>query len=217
MPSRFGITGGAFRHRPGLASKETIVIIADLVIDLDAVFAKRRTLIEETAAVAPADLRGLTIELYDRIDRITDGVTDEEERVIAGNPAEDGAPGWNLAHVAGHVTAGLEEDAAQGCTLARGVQVTGRSRYEIPWEEVTAAAQVRQRLAESRRMSLAFLDAWPDRPHLDNVYDHPAFGTTNAAAFHVLGLFHGRGYLAQFEEIVRQAAAASASSRSVAV
>lgn len=126
--------------------------------------------------------------------------------VVATDPAEDGAPGWTLGHVIVHLTAGLEENAGRAATLARGAEVTGRPRYETPWEEVTTAAQVRQRLAESRRMTHAFLDAWPDAPHQDNMHEHPYFGPTNAVAYHILGITHGRGHLAQLEEIRRQAA-----------
>lgn len=182
----------------------------EIAIDFPALFDKRRTLVEETADVAASDLRGMTADIYDRVDDLIGGPTDAEIVFIPADPAEDGAPGWNLAHVVVHFTAGLEENAAQGCTLARGAEITGRPRFETPWETVTTTAQVRQRLAESRRMSMAFLDAWPDQPQLDNVHDHPVFGASNAVAYHVLGLVHARGHLAQVEEIVRQAPAATA-------
>jgi hypothetical protein len=201
FPSRPGILPTCFQP------EEIIVTLDELAIDFPALFDKRRTLVEETSAVVRSDLRGMTSDLYDRVDQLTARVSDAAVVFVAADPAEDGAPGWNLAHVVVHVTAGLEENAAQGATLARGAEITGRPRFETPWETVTTAAQVRQRLAESRRMSMAFLDAWPDQPHGDNVHEHPAFGASNAVAYHVLGLVHGRGHLAQLKEIVSQATA----------
>jgi hypothetical protein len=182
----------------------------ELRIDIPAVIEKRRTLIEETAGISVGDLAGLTSELYDRLTEATAGIDDTEVVFVPDDPAEDGAPGWTLGHVIVHLTAGLEENAAQGATLARGAEITGRPRYETPWEEVTTAAQVRQRLNESRRQTHAFLDAWPDAPHLANTYEHPYFGPVNAVGFHILGINHGKGHLAQLEEIQRQAATIAA-------
>src|SRR5262249_37940190 len=53
---------------------------------------------------------------------------------------------WTLGHVIVHWTASSEESAALALTLARGVDVTGRSRYEVPWEQVTEAAFLRERI-----------------------------------------------------------------------
>jgi hypothetical protein len=39
--------------------------------------------------------------------------------------------------------------------------------YEVPSESMTTAEQVRARVREIRRTCLAFLDAWPDQPHLE--------------------------------------------------
>lgn len=178
----------------------------ELAIDFPAVIEKRRTLVQETAGISPDDLPALTSELYDRLAEATAGIDDAAVVFVATDPAEDGAPGWTLGHVIVHLTAGLEENAAQGSTLARGAEITGRPRYETPWEEVTTAAQVRQRLSESRRQTHAFLDAWPAAPHVDNVYQHPYFGPINAVAHHLLGITHGNGHLAQLEEIRRQTA-----------
>jgi hypothetical protein len=98
---------------------------------------------------------------------------------------------------------------ALGSSLARNVEFTGRSRYEPDWETITTSAQIGQRLAESRRMALAFLETWPNKPFLENTYEHDYFGLMNATSHAVLGLFHGQHMLPQVEEIVRQAKAAS--------
>lgn len=180
-----------------------------LAIDVPAVIEKRRTLIEETAGIAADDLPILTNELYDRLDTLTANIDDAAVVFVPDDPAADeGGAGWTLGHVVVHLTAGLEENAAQGCSLARGAEITGRPRYETPWQDVTAAAQIRQRLAESRRLTLAFLAAWPDTPHLANVHAHDFFGPVNAVAYHALGIAHATDHFAQLEEIQRQAAAA---------
>lgn len=184
--------------------------LSDLSVDFDAAIDGSRPIADQLAGLDPADLRPLTTEMYDRIAAIVAGVSDPDVVFIPADPAEDGSPGWNLAHVVAHATAGLEENALQGSTLARGAEITGRPRYETPWEEITTAAQLQQRLAESRRLTLAFLDAWPDSPHLDATHDHEAFGPMAAVAYHALGLVHAKGHLDQLAEIVRQAPGATA-------
>ena len=182
--------------------------LSDLSLDIAAARDQTRSLTEQTGNLDQPLLRALTTEVYDRVQAIVAEAPDAAVAFVPDDPeanAEEG-PGWTLGHVVVHLTAGLEENAAQGCTLARGAEITGRPRYETPWEGVTTAVQVRQRLTESRRMTLAFLDAWPDRPHLDNVHEHRAFGPMNAVAYHALGVNHAKSHLAQLEEIVRQAA-----------
>ncbi len=117
---------------------------------------------------------------------------------------------WTLAHVVVHVTASSEESCAIGMNLARGVKVEGRSRYEVPWQSVTTAAQVRARLAESLRMRLAMLAAWPDAPDLGNAYvPYERQGAINALARVLGGLSHDDSHLAQLREILRQARASA--------
>jgi len=182
--------------------------LSDLTLDVGAARDRERSLIEQTAGLGPADLRTLTTEVYDRVETIVGGAPDAAVGFVPDDPEanpEEG-PGWTLGHVVVHLTAGLEENAAQGCTLARGAEITGRPRYETPWDEIATATQIGQRLAESRRMSLAFLAAWPDRPHLETIHDHQRFGPMNAVAYHALGLNHAKSHFDQLGEIVRQAA-----------
>ena len=177
----------------------------DISIDFEAFTSKAKSVPEQLAHVVPGDLRGLTEEIYARLDEATAGA--EDVAFIPDDPEADpseGGKGWNLAHVVVHLTAGLEENAAQASTLARGAEITGRPRYEAPWESVTTAAEVRQRLTESRRMVFAFLDTWPDAPHTESTYEHPFFGTMNAVSYHVVGINHAKGHLAQLAEIRRQ-------------
>ena len=113
---------------------------------------------------------------------------------------------WTLGHVIVHVNASCEESAALAAELARGVELHGRSRYEVPWASVTTIGECRQRLEESRRICLASLDMWPGAPHLDNYYQSgPDAPRVNAIGRYVYRLSHADGHLKQIQEIVRQA------------
>jgi hypothetical protein len=120
--------------------------------------------------------------------------------------------GWSIAHLIAHVTASSEEGAAFASLLARGVQnVEHRPRYETPWRDITTKAACVQRLEESRRMRLAYLDTFPDEPHYEN-YRVPKterfqeyYGDLNAPATFLSGLAHEVGHYEQFKEVKRQA------------
>jgi hypothetical protein len=128
----------------------------------------------------------------------------------ASNSA-DARMAWTLGHVIVHVTASSEEAAALAAELARGVELHGRSRYEVPWQQVTTIAGCRARLEESRRMRLASLAMWPDQPHLECTYiPSPSLGEINAIGRFVLGLRHDWDHLGQIDDIVRQVKAARA-------
>jgi len=162
-------------------------------------------------------LRDAVGDVFDAVDATLDGLTDHDVVFQPVDPAANdtfAAPGtdagqaWTLGHVVVHLTAGLEESAVLGATLARGVTVAGRSRYETPWKSVTTAAHVRQRMAESRRMCTAFLDAWPDAPHLELTDEPiPRFGPMTAIGRTALGVFHAESHLEQLREIRKQASA----------
>ncbi len=167
------------------------------------------------------DLRALTNASIDMLKSFLDGLTDAHVTFEPVDPhahdpyAVDGEEqlGWNLAHLVLHVTASSEEGAAMSATLARGIEVKLRSRYEPPWREYTTVEQCLERLEESRRMRLAFLDAWPNSPHLD-VYRkiskewEAKVGKLNAPAMFLFGLLHEVGHYDQFREVRRQALAA---------
>lgn len=110
-----------------------------------------------------------------------------------------------------HVTASTEEWAAYSSILARGIVYPAdpRLRYETPWRDVTTKAQCIQRLEESRRMRLAYLDTWPDEPMLDVKRDlSPRFiervGEINATAAFLFGLKHEIGHYDQFRDVRQQ-------------
>lgn len=178
-----------------------------------------KSLAEITQGLTRADLRAATDEMIDTmLAIIADAVdadvvfvpVDPEANDTFGKP-EDKDLAWTLGHVVVHTTASSEEAAAQAATLARGVSVDGRSRYEVPWETVHTVAQLRQRFEESRRIRHAFLDAWPDEPHLDVTYIYiPRLGPLDAVKRFVLGLMHDDSHLGQLREIMRQAREARA-------
>ena len=165
------------------------------------------------------ELRELTNEMIDlQLSLIADCsdadvVFEPEDPDAQDNYAEDAADAnlaWNLGHLVVHATASSEEAAFQAAEMARGVQTEGRSRSEIPWQQVTTIAQCRQRLEESRRMRLASLEIWPDKPYLDIEYEVWPGMVVNAVGRFVLGLGHDDGHLAQFKEVIRQAKAVPA-------
>lgn len=123
---------------------------------------------------------------------------------------------WTLGHVVMHTTASAEESAALALTLARGLPVTGRSRYEVPWELATTAAFLRARIEESRRMRLAMLAAWPDQPHYENSYSNrEGAPLMNCKGRFLYGLSHEESHLEQIAK-VRDQALAARSPRTVA-
>lgn len=164
------------------------------------------------------DLRDLTNELAGTMLGMIAGCVDADVVFEPLDPAADdpfaATPeevhmAWILGHVIVHTTASAEESAAVAAELARGVEYRGRSRYEVPWQQMRTIAGCRQRLEESRRMGLASLGMWPAEPHLDNVYEIWAGRPkVNAIGRYVLGLMHAEDHWGQIEEIVRQARAA---------
>jgi hypothetical protein len=62
-------------------------------------------------------------------------------------------------------------------------------------------------------MRLAMLDAWPDEAHFEVTYSpSPRFGSFNATARFLMGLYHDDDHLGQLKEIMRQVREARSSS-----
>lgn len=166
------------------------------------------------------DLKAATNSQLDTILEIIDRLEDQHLAFEPDDPAADDPfaregeeyIGWSLAHLVLHVTASSEEGAAFGSLLARGIPTGAhgyRPRYEPNWHDVTTREQVLQRIAESRRMRLAYLDTWPDQPHLD-VYrvfpeGSPLHNKLNAVGSVLFGLKHEAGHFNQMREVRQQA------------
>ena len=188
------------------------------MLDFTPVRNKQQTLAQLTEGLTIDDLRQLTNEMVDVLLSVIAESTDADvtadirdpqaNDTFATNPDEVGLS-WTLGHVIVHTTASSEESAALAAELARGVEFHGRSRSEVPWESVTTIEQCRARLEESRRMRLASLEMWPDRPNLELMTElWPGMDPVNAVGRFVLGLNHDANHLGQIGEIVRQASAA---------
>jgi hypothetical protein len=184
------------------------------MLDFTAVKNQTTSFTELADSLSKADLYRLTDEMIDTMRDIVADATDEDVVFVPQDPnANDqfGIPeeqniSWTLGHVIVHATASSEESAALALTLARGLPVEGRSRYEVPWRSVESIAQVRQRLEESHRMRRAMLDAWPDEPHLDVTYKpYQRLGPLNAVSRFIMGLYHDTDHLEQLRDIMRQA------------
>ena len=188
------------------------------MIDFGPIDRDETKLIELAKSYSIDDLRQATNDSIDRILALIEGMSDVDVTFDPVDPeahdpyAKEGEEhiGWNLAHLIAHVTASSEEGAAFSSLLARGIPAKDRPRYETPWQDITTHAHCVQRLEESRRMRLAYLDTWPDAPFMD-VYREVSerfierFGNLNAPAAFLFGLMHEVGHYDQMVEVSRQA------------
>lgn len=186
------------------------------MLDFESVQRKEKTLDDLAIGLTTTDLHTLTDEMVDKmLILIKDGsdafVTFEPDDPDAYDSftdiEEEVHMPWTLGHVIVHTTASAEEAASQSATLARGLKIRIRSRYETPWRSMKTMEQLRQRLMESRRMRHAFLEAWPDNPHLENIFipKYPGAIPLNAVTYFLSGLLHDDSHLGQIEDIMRQA------------
>jgi hypothetical protein len=185
------------------------------MLDFTPVREKKLVLQELVRGLTRDDLRRELNEMYDEISRLIVDASDADVVFLPIDPnandpyaanTTDVDLAWTLGHVIVHLTASMEESASLSQELARGVTFHGRSRWEIPWENVKSIEFCHQRLAESRRMCLAALDMWPDTPQLENTYA-PAEGAVphTAVSRFASGLKHASDHLGQISEILRQA------------
>ena len=185
------------------------------MLDFTPVRNREQTMAQLADGLTIDDLRRLTNEMVDvMLGMIADStdadvtaeILDPEANDTFAAKPEDVGLSWTLGHVIVHTTASAEESAALAAELARGVEFHGRSRSEVPWETATTIAQCRARLEESRRMRLASLDMWPDRPYLKNTYEpYAGRGPYNAVTRFIGGLSHDDSHLSQIERLAREA------------
>jgi chloramphenicol 3-O-phosphotransferase len=178
-----------------------------MVLDMEAFRSGKASYADSVRDVTHADLYKLTDDYFDTVESIVAEVTDMGVTFVPYDAAlkDPNQEAYTLGHVVVHLTATLEESASIASVLARGITFDGRLRYETPWQTIRTAQQVHARLRESRRMCKAYLDAWPDAPHLDvTVMRIPHFGPMNAIGMDVLGIIHGESHIEQLKEILRQ-------------
>ncbi len=190
-------------------------------IDFSLITDQGMTYLEFSRRFTVADLKAIT---NTSIDTLLAMIHDLSDADVTFNPVDPLAHdpfaaegeehiGWTIAHLIAHITASSEEGAAQSSLLARGCPTSERPRYETPWRDITTKDQCVQRLKESRRMRLAYLDTWPDTPHLDTYRQvsprfSEKFGEINAPAAFLFGLKHEIGHYDQIREVRQQALAA---------
>ncbi|KAA3644920.1 MAG: DinB family protein [Chloroflexi bacterium] len=184
------------------------------MLDFSPVRNKELTWMEFAEEIGKEDLARLTNEMVDlQLELISDCVDagvvfvpdDPNAHDTYAENEEDVDLAWNLGHVIVHAIASSEESAFLAAEMARGVEPHGRSRYEVPWQEVSTIEQCRHYIEQSRRMILATLDVWPDEPHLDNTYEQRPGLTMNPVVRFLHGLSHAESHIDQIREIVRQA------------
>ncbi len=200
-----------------------------MLIDFSPVDRHEMQLLEFSKSYSVADLKAATHASIDLIVDIIKDMSDAQMTFLPYDPDADDPHaiegeekiGWSLAHLVVHVTASAEEGAAFSSVLARGIPYPKepRLRYETNWHTVTSTAQTLQRLEESRRIRLAYLDTWPDAPHLDvfrqaSEQSIEKFGYINAPASFLGSLKHEAGHYDQFREVARQAREAFAATTS---
>jgi hypothetical protein len=185
------------------------------VIDFGPLRRKEVSLQDLAAGLGQDDLARLTREMCTAQLSAIEDATDPDVVMVPDDPeandtfasnTEDVGLSWTLGHVVVHTTASSEESAALALTLARGLPVEGRSRYEVPWEQARTVAFIRHRIEESLRMRLAMLAAWPDGPDLDNFYaPYEGRPPMNALGRFIGGLAHDDSHLEQLRKIMVQA------------
>ena len=185
------------------------------MLDFEAIRSKKMTINELAASQSKDDLRRLTNEMVDAMLALIAGcvdadVTFQPQDSAADDPhaatPEEKNIAWTLGHVIVHTTASAEEAAALAAEMARGVAYHGRSRAETHWSLVKTIVECRARFAESRRMRLASLDMWPDKPTLEIMAEIiPGRPLVNPQGRFVMGLMHDDAHLGQIAEVVRQA------------
>jgi hypothetical protein len=188
------------------------------VIDFSPVRSKEKTLQDLAEGLTRDDLVRLANEMCDIFEGL---IADAEDPDVTFVPVDAGAKdtfaakeedvdlAWTLGHVIVHWTASSEEAAMHALTLARGVEIAGRSRWEVDWPEATTVQFMRDRIDESRRMQLAMLEAWPARVHHEVTYTAREGATpVNAIGRFLGGLSHADSHREQVTKVLDQAKAA---------
>jgi DinB family protein len=185
-----------------------------VVIDFEPMRRREVSLQQLAAGLSRDELAKLTQEMCAQQLALIQDAQDEDVIFVPDDPdandtfaavAEDVGLSWTLGHVVVHSTASSEESAALALTLARGLPVDGRSRFELQWQDATTVGFLRDRIRESLRMRLSMLAAWPNEPHLDNFYTpYEGRPPMNALGRFLGGLAHDDSHLEQIRKIMEQ-------------
>jgi hypothetical protein len=173
-------------------------------------------ILDSLARSSPAELRERLNWYVDSTLRLIAGLGDDQIVQVPRDPQADDQyaaseeeryAGWSLAHVVLHITASAEEGAAFSSILARGIPIGGRLRHEQDWRQVTRTTELVVRLEECRRICLAYLDTWPEPPHLETLRLLPEQLSglkVNAPLCFLGGLRHWEAHMEQLERGARQ-------------
>jgi hypothetical protein len=183
-----------------------------MLIDFQPLFKREILPIDFAMKYGPEDLRTAIHNYVNTTLEIISSVPDAQLFQIPEDPEADDPhaieaerhQGWSLAHLVLHVTASFEEGAAFSSLLARGIVIGGRLRYEQDWHLVNTSTEVVARLEECRRIGLAYLDSWPDQPHLETLRIMPEklnWMKVNGPTAFLNGLMHWHKHLEQFQKV----------------
>ena len=177
------------------------------MLDFSLVDRGEGSLAELAGALRVADLHALTDEMIDRVRAIIADVNDVD--VVFVPTDGTGAAGWTLSELLTHVSHTSDEAAAFGSMLARGIALDPATFRGRRHDTLPTVADVQARLAESRRMRHALFDSWPNDPdYATPLLWGSRFGTLNAPALAMFGLYHAHSHLEQIQRTVAQAKAA---------
>lgn len=193
-------------------------------IDFTPIRERTQKAISFAAQYSLDDIRAAAAESVEFMSSLLHGLTDQDVTFAPDDPLADdpyAIPeeqhiGWSIAHLIVHVTASTEEYVSVASVIARGIMYPRepRLRHETHWKSVTTVAQCEQRLRESLRMRLAYLDAFPDEI-LPGRWERSErflaiYGDLDAKAAYLFGLHHELGHREQLVEARRQALAVRA-------
>ncbi len=186
-----------------------------MLIDFQPLFKREVLPIDFAMKYSPGDLGAAIHGYVDFTLQIINSASDEQLFRIPDDPEADDLhaseaerhQGWSLAHLVLHATASFEEGAAFSSLLARGIVIGERLRYEPDWHLVSTRPEIIARLEECRRLGLAYLDTWPDQPHLETLRIMPeklSWMKVNAPTALLNGLMHWHKHLEQFQKVAEQ-------------
>lgn len=188
------------------------------MIDYTPLYRKEIQYKDLAAGLSRHDLKVEVHRLYDAVKQILLQCEDADIAFVPHDPHADDPYaekeehqhiGWTIGHLVAHITASNEESFVFSALLAQGIEQTGRIRTEADWTAIDTVGKAIQRLEESRRIILAYLEAWPDNPKLNTLRPMSEraaayFGDLNAIGSALTGLAHHNEHIPQIQEVFQQ-------------